>query len=237
MSGFKPHRALENEYYNTLLGVIDRLEEIVQQYYNPLDPTSINRLVQALTKYAKTLKPWAQEVAAGLISQVNYYDVQDWIALSQQLGRKFRQSYRAGDPVFKLAKRLQNDQVDLITSIPKLAAKRAQAMSRKYITEGLRHEDLAKQILATSKVAESRAKCIARTEIAKANTMMVAARAESIGCTQFIWRTAGDEIVRDSHADLNGQVFRFDNPPDIPGEGKHLPGAFPNCRCWPEPLV
>lgn len=237
MANFKPRRKVENEYYNSLLSVIEKIEAIVQKYYNPLDPTSINRLVLELEKYAKTLSPWAAELAKGLIGQVNYYNLQDWSSISQRMGRAFRRSFRGKDPVFKAAKKLQTDQVDLITSIPRTAAQRVQTLARRYISEGLRHEDLAKRILATSQVAESRAKCIARTEIAKANTVLVAARAKSVGATHFIWRTAGDEIVRESHRKLNGKIFEFDKPPEIEGEGAHLPASFPNCRCWPEPIL
>lgn len=45
----------------------------------------------------------------------------------------------------------------------------------------------------------------------------------------YIWRTVGDGKVRSSHADRNGKVFSWVNPP----EGGH-PGEAPNCRCWAE---
>ena len=45
----------------------------------------------------------------------------------------------------------------------------------------------------------------------------------------YIWRTAGDDKVRPSHAEREGQVFSWDNPPD----GGH-PGEAPNCRCTAE---
>ncbi|CCQ74449.1 phage head morphogenesis protein [Magnetospira sp. QH-2] len=45
----------------------------------------------------------------------------------------------------------------------------------------------------------------------------------------YIWRTVGDNKVRSSHADREGQTFSWDDPP----EGGH-PGEAPNCRCWAE---
>jgi hypothetical protein len=46
---------------------------------------------------------------------------------------------------------------------------------------------------------------------------------------RYIWRTVGDGKVRSSHAEREGEVFSWDNPPD----GGH-PGEAPNCRCWAE---
>ncbi|UJW86475.1 phage minor head protein [Devosia sp. SL43] len=48
--------------------------------------------------------------------------------------------------------------------------------------------------------------------------------------THYVWRTAGDNRVRDGHAARNGQIFAWNDPP----EHGH-PGREPNCRCWPEP--
>lgn len=48
--------------------------------------------------------------------------------------------------------------------------------------------------------------------------------------THYIWRSAGDERVRDAHAAVSGQVFAWS---DSPVHGH--PGNEPNCRCWPEP--
>lgn len=48
----------------------------------------------------------------------------------------------------------------------------------------------------------------------------------------FVWRTAGDDKVRQEHAERAGRVFTFASPPE--GE---LPGEDYNCRCWAEPLT
>lgn len=48
--------------------------------------------------------------------------------------------------------------------------------------------------------------------------------------THYIWRTRGDNKVRSRHAERDGQVFSWDNPPP----GGH-PGEDYNCRCTAEP--
>ena len=45
----------------------------------------------------------------------------------------------------------------------------------------------------------------------------------------YVWRCVGDDKTRTTHAERDGQVFAWDNPP----EGGH-PGEDYNCRCWAE---
>lgn len=45
---------------------------------------------------------------------------------------------------------------------------------------------------------------------------------------KYIWRTAGDNKVRSSHAALDGAVRDFSDSPD--------PGEEFNCRCWADPV-
>ena len=47
----------------------------------------------------------------------------------------------------------------------------------------------------------------------------------------YIWRTEGDDKVRDSHAERDGKIFNW----YVPTEGGH-PGEDHNCRCWAEPF-
>ena len=48
--------------------------------------------------------------------------------------------------------------------------------------------------------------------------------------THYIWRTRNDGKVRSSHADQEGRVFSWNDPP----VGGH-PGEDYNCRCTAEP--
>jgi SPP1 gp7 family putative phage head morphogenesis protein len=102
---------------------------------------------------------------------------------------------------------------------------------------GKRASEVAAQIAQTGEDTESRATLIARTEIAKSNANITQARANYVGATHYVWRTAEDSDVRETHAELDGKVFAFSDPPDIPGEGQHGPGEFPNCRCYAEPII
>ena len=56
-------------------------------------------------------------------------------------------------------------------------------------------------------------------------------RQQDLGIEQYIWRSQDDAKVRDSHAEYDDQVFRWDEPP----EAGH-PGQAHNCRCYAEPI-
>lgn len=58
---------------------------------------------------------------------------------------------------------------------------------------------------------------------------------QEMGFDKFIWRTIMDGRERLEHAELDGKIFRYDDPPIIGiADGKKvtgLPGTIWNCRC------
>ena len=79
---------------------------------------------------------------------------------------------------------------------------------------------------------EVRARLIARDQVGKLNGQLAERRQRDIGVSRYVWRTAQDERVRPAHADREGQVFSWDDPP----EGGH-PGFDYSCRCVSEPML
>jgi hypothetical protein len=57
-------------------------------------------------------------------------------------------------------------------------------------------------------------------------------RQQDLGIERYIWRSRDDSKVRDSHADFDDQVFRWD---EAPADGH--PGQAHNCRCVAEPVA
>jgi SPP1 gp7 family putative phage head morphogenesis protein len=135
------------------------------------------------------------------------------------------------------ARKLQEDQVTLIKSLPLEAGRRAQKLAQEAATGGRRASEVAEELARSEGVTISRANTIARTEIHKAYATFTQARAEAVGANQYIWRTAGDEIVRDSHAEMEGVVCDFDNPPTLSDGETGNAGEFVNCRCFSEPII
>jgi SPP1 gp7 family putative phage head morphogenesis protein len=235
VSSFKPKTRVERELARQLMKIAERSGDILSQYIRRLpdgsvEITDIAALSAALVRYAKQLEPWAIETATKAIQQVSAQNLAAWKATGVAIGL-------SDSLVKRAAAALLREQVDLIKSIPTRMAERAQSLALEAQKTGARASVIAAEIENSTKVAQSRAVLIARTEIAKANATLTQARAQSVGATHYVWRTAGDSDVRETHAELDGKVFAFDDPPYIDGEGNHHAGEFPNCRCYAEPIL
>lgn len=103
--------------------------------------------------------------------------------------------------------------------------------------EGRRVESLAKDIRRQCEdVSASRAELIARDQVLTLHSQITTARMKDAGVEKFIWTTSGDERVRESHEELDGQTFSYDDPPDVDGEAA-LPGEPVLCRCVAYPVL
>jgi len=122
---------------------------------------------------------------------------------------------------------------------------------------GMRIESIRKEILSKSKLepgrfkkSATRAKLIARDQVAKMNGQLTQLRQEEIGVGRYTWRSSYDERVRQSHKNMNGRICRWDDATvvlsrdgkrwiqrsSINGINKH-PGQDYQCRCTPEPML
>lgn len=114
---------------------------------------------------------------------------------------------------------------------------------------GERYENLTKEIEKSYGVSYSKAKFLARQETSLLMTKYKQARYQSAGVNQYKWacvkmphQPKGGKYlkgeVRYHHAELEGKIFSWDNPPivNVKGERKN-PGQDYNCRCFAIPIV
>ena len=224
----------EAEYARDLRSIAKEIGKIIQRY-NPTDPANFPPLRYALEKYSELLRPWAATRSARLIEQANLKNKKVWKKVSQEMGTGLRRELQSNNPIGARVQELMNEQVKLITSLPKEAGERVHKLVIENITQGGRSPEIAKEILRSGEVAASRANLIARTEVSRTATVLTQARAESVGSQGYIWRTAHDVNVRPSHKKMEGKFVRWDDPPTLDGLTGHA-GALPNCRCYPEPV-
>lgn len=201
----------------------------------PSDPIQAAALADRLRKYAQILGPWAQSVAARMIADVSRADRQVWRARSAEMGRLLHHEIDNA-PTGQVMRGLLAEQVSLITSLPVQAAARVHKLTIEAITNGARASEIAAEIMRTGEVTKSRATLIARTEVGRTASALNQARAQFVGSTAYVWRTAHDSDVRPSHAAMEGKVVDWAQPPTLDGLTGHA-GALPNCRCYSEPIV
>lgn len=103
--------------------------------------------------------------------------------------------------------------------------------------DGLRQEELADMIEERYGVAESRAALIARDQVGKLFAGLNEARQADLGISKYTWRTTGDNRVREEHAERDGEVYSWDDPPSDEDFGPVNPGEAINCRCYAEPIL
>lgn len=228
---------LEDEYLRALHRLTKQVNRIVQGSMAPGgEIRDAVELQNALRRYAEQIRPWARTVATRMVQRVAKVDEQAWVTLGRQMGRALRKELETA-PTGDFLRLFMDEQVHLITSLPLDAAQRVHELTREAMVKSTRANEVAKQILETGPVTESRARLIARTEIARTASGLTMARAQHIGSTHYIWRTSGDLDVRKSHAKMEGAVIPWSTPPLLSDGTRTHAGMIYNCRCWPEPIL
>lgn len=223
--------------YSRQLRAIARNCGLLAHHYDPDRPETAHWLVGALRSYAATVREWAVASGARMLAEVEHRDAQAWARHSRNMSEGMQREI-AQAPTGDLLRALLAEQVGLITSLPREAASRVQELAVRGMEGSERPLHVAQEIMRTGEVTESRAKLIARTEVARASSLMTESRAKFIGSEGYIWRTAQDRDVREEHRKLNGKYFRWDSPPVAGTNGmRYHAGCGPNCRCVPEPVI
>jgi len=125
----------------------------------------------------------------------------------------------------------------LIKDIPFKTSLQISQQVTQALVDGTNQNDTADSIFQImsdrTDVSDSRAKLIARDQVSKLNGNLTKERQQDLGVDGYIWRTVGDERVRDTHEENDDQFFTWDNPPAETGH----PGEDIQCRCWAEPVL
>ena len=150
---------------------------------------------------------------------------------SEAEGIRPRIAYGASESVRATAQEQIANNVALIRSIPEEYFARVAEDVYDNIAEAKRWETLAARLMDVvrydGEITQSRANLIARDQTSKMTAAFNEERQTSVGITHYEWQTAGDERVRPTHADNDGKVFAWDEPPEETGH----PGHDVACRC------
>lgn len=114
-----------------------------------------------------------------------------------------------------------------------------QAQLMEGATAGETTEQIAERIRSVYNFASNRSKIIARTEITGAMNGGTMVAFKQAGVTKKQWTTSHDDIVRESHQAIDGEIVGIDqvfsNGVDYPA-GNGPAGEVINCRCNPTPV-
>lgn len=196
---------------------------------------SAKALMKVLEKYEKSDRTsQAENIANGFVSRgdaQNHAEVST--NLKNQTGIDLSAYLRNSPNIAERVNTLTAGNVQLIKSIRSQYLDKVQNAVMQAMVKGTLNKDLAAQIKDLGKTTEKRAMFIARDQSSKLNAALTQARHEDVGIKKYMWSTSLDERVRDSHADKEGLVFEYVNPPADTGH----PGHDFNCRCVAIPVL
>lgn len=250
----RPSRRAELQYKADLLAVVRAMRKAYEQYLQPVLKRTESQYARPSKDAALARDGYAADIMAAIDQMSRAMGGID--AMASRLAHTAVQ--RAGlETEVQLAQTLTNalgvdmaptlQMVDvqpqieaatiantqLIKSLPDQFVAKLQPMILADVQVGRRYEDLADDIETLFGATENRAKVIARDQMAKVNSTINAAKQQAVGIEKYIWSTAGDERVRDSHAEKEGQEFAWDDPPADTGN----PGEDIMCRCVAIPVI
>jgi SPP1 gp7 family putative phage head morphogenesis protein len=242
----RPSRATELWYKSELLKVVRFIRSTTEAALTPLIkhetfrgdaalPSTMAHKLNEMSRKFGGISKTAQRLSR-LAVQKNLGAVDDRLIknIKQAVGVDIRNAL-TNDGVHDVIRKATKANIELIASIPdQYFDKLGKALTKNW-EAGSRWETLVDTVKAVGDVTESRAKLIARDQTSKMNSAFNQARQTSIGIEKYEWQTAGDERVRESHADMDGQICLWDDPPDVDGEPAN-PGEPINCRCVAVPF-
>jgi len=232
---------LEREYLRSLRHIVKQIDVMTKSIINKNMTedelkTAHGQLSNMLRGYGETIKPWAKSVANKMVAKIAKVDESNWVKLGREMNKSLNQELSEA-PTGNMLIQFLSEQVKLITSLPSEAADRVHKMALEGIITGERADSIARKILQTGNVSQSRAQCIARTEVARVASGLTMARSKHVGSTHYYWRSCEDGDVRESHKKMDGKICEFAAPPEVePGKYYHA-GMIYNCRCYIEPIL
>lgn len=196
---------------------------------------SAKALMKVLEKYEKSDRTsQAENIAQGFVSRgdaQNHAEVST--NLKNQTGIDLAGYLRNSPNIAERVNTLTAGNIQLIKSIRSQYLDKVQNAVMQAMVQGTLNKDLAEQLKKLGKDVENRAMLIARDQSSKLNAALTRARHEEVGIKKYMWSTSGDERVRASHAEKDGQIFEYTNPPADTGH----PGHDVNCRCVQIPVL
>jgi SPP1 gp7 family putative phage head morphogenesis protein len=253
-----PSAAIEQRYYLALRVLVDRMvadtehelknlfktehaEEFFAQDASISSQARIltNALIKKYTDLFATLsKPMAERFAeesnksSDLAVKSSLRQMSDDLTLSTK-------TITSG-PLSDILNATVTENVGLIKSIPTQYLNGVQGAVMRSITTGNGMQDLVPFLQKHKGITLRRARTIAQDQSKKAFSGLSKARMQAIGVREYEWlHTSGSRHPRKLHIAMNGNIYRYDDPPIIDEKSgeRGIPGQAINCACRMRPIL
>lgn len=239
-------KPIQRDYAQSILGIVKLTREAMTPFFSELPRLleSANQEFRQDAGESTRLRQLIEQARARLVTAIPTSEIENVatkfavqtqtfqrIQLQKQVRSAFGVDVLGQDPrLASIMERFIQNNVTLIKDVPNKILSDVEKSVMQGVSSGKLPRDIAAELTDKFGFAEKRAKLIARDQVGKFYGQLNSSRQRSMGLTRFIWRTVGDDRVREEHAEREGEVYSYDDPPD--GE---LPGEPINCRCYPEP--
>ncbi len=244
-------RLYEAEYTN-------RLRVVLRQWYDQIETIARTEL-RGDARETLDASRFEDQIRAAFNALVRASGLQDWLLRTGGRIAGAQASYTervtklppAGNIVGRqaLIETFRDENVRLVTRMGEEQIAQLGDILRPAQAIGQRWEEIAPKIAERLGVGESRARLIARDQTNKFNGSMQRITQEASGVSEYTWSTSRDFAVRgrpggvyassqEDHWQLEGKIFRWSDPPLIPGTSEHAhPGERIQCRCVAIPRI
>lgn len=146
--------------------------------------------------------------------------IKEWKkVIGKTLGINIMEDYYSGDFYKEMIEKWISDNVDLIKTVPSDSLGKVKQLVYENFMGGKTNTDIIKELHRQYGMDKRHARLIARDQTGKLNAQITRHQQKDAGVNEYIWRTCQDERVRESHKELHGKKFSWDNPPDV-GRGR-----------------
>ncbi len=213
--------------------IVPILRQFESEYVNDAYAITLEQAFENLRRFYKGLDNNAKILASSFVGSVDTTNKDRFYkAMEDALGINV-QSIIQDEGLEDILVATTRENVSLIRSIPEEYLKKVEQAVFSGTTQGNTAVSMIKQLQDIGKVTTNRAKLIARDQSSKLNSALNQQRQQNLGVEEYVWRTSGDERVRENHRSKNGKVFRWDDPPKDTGH----PGQDVQCRCVAQPII
>ena len=236
-----------------------RLSVMLRQWYDQIETIARTELRGDARETLEDASRFEDQIRAAFNALVRASGLQDWLARTGGRIANAQATYTervtklppAGNITGRqaLIETFRDENVRLVTRMGEDQITQLGNILRPAQAIGQRWEEIAPTIAERLGVGESRARLIARDQTNKFNGSMQRLTQEASGVTEYVWSTSRDFAVRgrpggvyaesqEDHWKLEGKIFRWVDPPLIPGTAEHAhPGERIQCRCVAIPRI